>query len=468
MIEKKFFGKYGAFKWILLVIGTIAVLALACFANLKRVVITEAGEQFDVRSVWSTNVKLPLYMEDVVDTNIVGKNEYTVNVLGLFKTTVAVEIQDTTAPVVEGKDCTIYYGDTCKPEEFVASSTDVSEVVYEFVNEPDTTVMGKQEVMIRATDIYGNSSVFSAGLEILGVRAVYILGINDPIPEGKDFVLDESYHVEYVTTPEETLSQALGDYEVKVLINGREESLIIRVVDDVEPVITTDIIKVTVNSSISYKKNINISDNCDEVEQLKMEIDNSGVDLSNVGSYTITCTVTDTAGNSTTKEIVVEVVAEGTEVYTLEQINKYADEILGRIINDSMSLEEKAYAIYRYTRSNIGYISDSQQSDWLMGAYEGMVKHLGCCFTYAATAKALLERIGLEPVVIYKEKADWTSQSNHYWLLLDLGEGYYHYDPTPRADGTWFFMWTDEQLLDYSNKHQGSHNFTRENYPAIN
>lgn len=464
---RDFFGKYGAFKWFLISIGTLAALVLACVANFKKVVVVEAGEKFDVMSIWSTDIKLPTTAEDIIDTETVGLQCCKISILGLFQTSIMVDVQDTTPPVVETTEHVIRYGDTCNPEMFVKGAQDVTEVTYAFVNEPNTALVGKQTVLIEATDAHGNITVVDAELEIVGLRAMYVVGFEDAIPEANVFSMDAIYTVEYVTEPDGEITKVPGDYEVAVLVNGVEDKVILRVVDDVEPVITTDTIKVTVNSSLSYKKNINFSDNWDNEDQLTLEIDNTGVDLSKVGQYTIVCKVTDSAGNTATKEIVVDVVEQGTEVYTLEQINKYADEILGRIINDSMTLEEKAYAIYRYTRSNIGYISDSQQTDWLMGAYEGMVKHLGCCFTYAATAKALLERIGLEPLVIYKEKADWTSQSNHYWLLLDLGDGYYHFDPTPRADGTWFFMWTDEQLLEYSNAHRGSHNFTRDKYPEI-
>lgn len=467
MYIRDFFERFSFIKWILLVVGTVTALVFACMANLKTVVVTEAGEPFDVTSVWTTKVKLPVQAEHIVNTDEVGTQKCNIRIFGMVDTEIVVEVRDTTMPEVELQKVYIYYGDTCVPEDFIASYDDVSPVSYSFVREPDTSVIGTQNVIIHAVDSWGNGTLVTGTVEIQAVRSVLEIGIGDAIPDASEFVFDDAYTAEYVSQPESTISEYPGDYEVKVKVNGKEEILTLRVVDNVPPNISTSYIKTTVNTNISYKKNINISDNVDKVEDLEMEIDNTGVDLSNIGCYTITCTVTDTAGNSTVKEITVEVVETGTEVHTQEEINAYADEILAGIIDDSMSIRDKAYAIYRFTRTNIAYVSEAQQSDWLRGAYEGMVLRTGNCFTYAATAKALLERIGLEPLTISKEKESWTSQSNHHWLLLDLGEGYYHYDPTPRADGTWFFMWTDSELLEYSNAHMGSHNFTRSKYPEI-
>jgi hypothetical protein len=58
--------------------------------------------------------------------------------------------------------------------------------------------------------------------------------------------------------------------------------------------------------------------------------------------------------------------------------------------------------------------------------------------------------------------------SMHYWNLIDIGDGWYHFDTTRRADGTTFFYWTDAQIKEYSDAHNGTHNYDRSKYPTIN
>ena len=502
----------------------------------------EAGTKFQTENLWKTGIKPVVVMEDVVDTNVLGERVYKARVFGL-SVGITVEVCDTKAPMAGVRNLVINYGSECKPEDFVISCIDATEVTYQFVNQPDCKKAGTQIVNIQITDVKNNSVIIPANLTVIGTLSSYTMELGADIPLASEFVLDDTITAEYVTEPETSLFEKLGSFEVEVLFNGNKEHVTIHVVDKTSPVvevtnktawlnkaleaeefvtsiedasettvsyktqpdfskegtqklvisikdsagnvtdkeveltvnkdttaptISTSYIKVTVNGSLSYKKSISVSDNCDSASDITLDIDNSNVNLSAIGSYIVYCTATDTSGNVAKKDITVQVVDTATEVHTQEEINRYCDDLLARIIDDSMSTRDKAYAIYKWTRSNIGYINNSQKGDWLQGAYDGLIKKQGDCFTYAATAKALLERIGLQPLEIKKEKADWTTQSNHYWLLLDLGDGLYHYDPTPRKDGTWFFMWTDAQIKEYSDSHWGSHNFTRENYPKIN
>ena len=63
------------------------------------------------------------------------------------------------------------------------------------------------------------------------------------------------------------------------------------------------------------------------------------------------------------------------------------------------------------------------------------------------------------------EKSD-TSHSRHYWSLINLGDGWYHVDCTPRkGNDDKFFMVTDEELEAYSKKHSNSHIFDKTKYP---
>ena len=53
----------------------------------------------------------------------------------------------------------------------------------------------------------------------------------------------------------------------------------------------------------------------------------------------------------------------------------------------------------------------------------------------------------------------------HYWSLIDLGYGWYHYDTTPRRTGGEFFMLTDAELTAYSEENGDSHIWDVSLYP---
>lgn len=346
------------------------------------------------------------YASELTEDRFVQLGRYEVPILFDGKEAqVIISVVDKDAPVVTVKNKECYLNKEIAADAFVTSIEDISETTVYYRKAPDFTKEGTQKVTIAVKDRAGNRTE--------------------------------------------------KDVELTVLK------------DTSTPSINTSSIKVTVNGSLSYKKSISVGDNCDSSSEIKLEIDNSGVDLSTIGNYQILVTATDTAGNIAQKEITVQVVEESMEVHTLEEINGYCDALLEKITNDSMSMREKAEAIYQWTFYNISYEDNSTKDDWLQGAYNGLVRKSGDCYTYAATAKALFERIGLEPLVIRKEVTEYTSSNNHWWLILDLGDGYYHVDPTRRKDKTEFFMWTDEQIKEYSDTHGGSHNFTRDLYPKI-
>ena len=125
---------------------------------------------------------------------------------------------------------------------------------------------------------------------------------------------------------------------------------------------------------------------------------------------------------------------------------------------------EKVQAIYNYNMRHISYISHSEKGNWLRAAYEGLVDGKGDCYVYASTAKVLLTRAGITNMDIVKIP----SKTSHYWNLVNLGEGWYHFDTTPRKDHPTIFMWTEAQMMEYSARFTGSHNYDHSLYPVVN
>lgn len=234
--------------------------------------------------------------------------------------------------------------------------------------------------------------------------------------------------------------------------------------DTIAPKVAVSEIEVELGENISYKKAVNYSDNADSRDELTLEIDNSLVDINTIGTYNVTYTVTDQSNNSTTVTGAVSVYEKLPEYYDEELVNQKADRILAEILEDNMTKEEQVKAIYTWIRRNVGYVNHSEKGDWVRGAYEGLFLKQGDCYVYACTTKVLLTRAGIPNMDIIKK----TVNPSHYWNLVDVGDGWYHLDTTPRKDKSVFFMVTDEELMAYSNAHKNSHAYDASLYPKIN
>lgn len=320
-------------------------------------------------------------------------------------------------------------------------------------------------------------------IQVDGENYVSILHIRDTIPptaqvqdiegfamlprKAEDFVaeVEDATEVTVAFRGEPDLT-FIGVQEVELVFtdaggNETVETAQLILQEDTEPPViqgTRDML-IYVGDSVSYRKNVTVEDNCPE--NLQLTVDNSGVNLKAAGVYPVVYTAVDAAGNSSSVTVQLTVIDR---VYTIDEVNLLADAVLVSIITPEMSDWDKALAIYNYIRRNVGYINHSEKGDWVRAAYEGLAKRQGDCYVYASTAKALLTRAGIKNMDIAKIP----TRSEHYWNLVDVGGGWYHFDTTPRKDHPVFFMWTDADLMAYSALHYNCHNYDRTLYPEIN
>ena len=135
--------------------------------------------------------------------------------------------------------------------------------------------------------------------------------------------------------------------------------------------------------------------------------------------------------------------------FTYDGLAEKVDAVLEDIITDDMTQLEQARAVYDYTRTHISYSGDSDKSDWEQGAYVGLTARRGDCFTYYAVARAMLTALGISNIKVERVGGI----SDHYWLLVDCGDGWYHFDSTPRSSKMPpfdSFMFTDADAADYT------------------
>jgi len=158
-----------------------------------------------------------------------------------------------------------------------------------------------------------------------------------------------------------------------------------------------------------------------------LEVDSSGVDTDTPGEYTVVYIARDEAGGearATARVIVADISEE-----TLEEL---ADPILEQILLPGADDAENALAIHAWVRDNITYTSAGEKNSVLEGAYNGLLLRRGDCYTYYALSKYFLDRAGIESIDMQRVEE---AETRHYWLALDLGEGWHHFDACPVALG---------------------------------
>ena len=215
--------------------------------------------------------------------------------------------------------------------------------------------------------------------------------------------------------------------------------------------------QVTIWDTISYRSGVTAWDEKDG--QVNVTVDSSKVNLNAVGSYPITYIAVDKAGNRATATATIEV-----RDISQERVKQIADELLAQITTPQMSDKEKCRAIYDWAQNSIKYVVSADMSDIYHGAYEGFTKRRGDCYTYYAVATVLFNQLGIPNMKV--ERAGGTSE--HYWCLVNVGEGWYHFDCSPRRAGHYVdtCLVPDSVLERYSTEEiEGYYDFDHSLYP---
>ena len=180
-------------------------------------------------------------------------------------------------------------------------------------------------------------------------------------------------------------------------------------------------LEVGLYGTLAYREGVSVTDDTDGAPAL--EVDSSEVDTGVPGVYTVVYIARDAAGNETRATAAVTVLAVSEEA-----LAELANPILEEIIRPEMSVEEKALAIHTWVQTSIAYTNTGEKDSVLEGAYNGLTLRSGDCYTYYALAKYFLDRVGIESIDMHRvPEAD----TLHYWLLVDLGDGWHHYDACP-------------------------------------
>ena len=172
--------------------------------------------------------------------------------------------------------------------------------------------------------------------------------------------------------------------------------------------------------TVAYRKGVTVTD---DSGQATFTVDSAAVDTNTPGTYAVTYIAKDPVGNETRQTITVTVSG-----VTEKEVADLVDPVLAKIIAEDMTDEEKAAAVHQWIHQNIGYNNTGDKSSVLDGAYNAMKLLRGDCYTFYAISKYMLSHLEIDSIDIHRIEG---TPTRHYWLLLNFGEGWHHFDACP-------------------------------------
>lgn len=375
-----------ALALVLLALAALAVVLLSG-PRVRRELKLEAGSPFPAAIRFVDDPKLSAeYVSDTsgIDTATPGVYAVTVRVDGKDYA-VTLRVVDTTPPTGQTADRTVWLGETLDPEAFVGATEDATAVDVAFKAKPVFERVGTQAVALLLTDAAGNQTELSAKLTVKkDATAPTISGVKD-------------------------LDVFLGE-------------------------------------SVAYREGVTVTDDRDAT--VALQIDNTGVDLTQPGTYTVVYSATDAAGNRAEVPATVTV-REKPEGYVSEaELNALVDGIFVEILKPGMSDLQRMSEIFYYIAGHIRYTDASDEGDWVKAAYLGITRATGDCYNYFALAKAMLTRAGYETIPITRAPA----KTHHYWNLVKYNGEWYHFDALPNLKYYHYvcLLRTDAEVAEFS------------------
>ena len=334
------------FSLLAILMGAVVtggILMSRFYQNIRPAVTIEAGRKtlptvVDFEEEPWGYISMETDLSDV-DLSTTGAYPVTLALGPLTKESTLI-VQDTVPPVGEVRDLTLTVGEEIRPEDFIVSMSDVTELSVFFEKALNLTDEGTQEVSVALEDEGGNRTILTASL-------------------------------------------TLYDPEKKPVIRGTKNRIIYT------------------GESIAYRTDVTVEDVMDPDVQLM--IDNSNVDLDRPGIYTVVYSATDKYDRTGEASILVTVQERPENYGDRLALQERTEEILSELIYDGMTDIEKAFEIYVWVRKNIPWNNTRTPRDDVEEALAGMNGESGDCYTHAITCKKLLDAAGVENIMMERK-----------------------------------------------------------------
>ena len=415
---------------------------------------------------------------------------------------VTLNIIDTTPPEVEFKNIDKYVDYELKADDFIKSKKDLSEMTTSIINPPEITGIGTYDITVEVKDSSNNVTSNVCKLNVSRAVKEFNLELGNKLQK-KDILLNYKEDKDSLSQSEidKINKKEVGEYELKVKINGEEESVKIIIKDTKAPELKLKNVTIYDDEKVSGKDAFIVSakDASGEVKtNLKTEID-----YKKIGTQKITIEAEDKYGNKVEKtaNLTIKKDTEGPVFYGLSSMSveknsspnyksgvKAVDARDGSCtfsVNSSAVNLSKAGTYYiTYTaKDKKGNSSTARRkitvnhnqedtnnkfnqfyNSYLAGksvssivstirnkiyynsswggndpVWYGLTNYTGNCYVHALLVQKALNKAGIQNQLIY------TTDRTHYWNLVYQNGKWRHYDATP--GGHLIGPATDEQKL---------------------
>ncbi len=333
---------------------------------------------------------------------------------------------------------------------FLKTSEDKDNASY--LTEPVAMEPGNVSVQIEiGGDIYESELLYvdsMAPQAIAVTGSVYVGEIIEP--EELLFDIKETTPVtcEYVTEPDFT-KEGVCAVSIRLSDSSENTSILkteVTVLKDTKAPVLFGVEDIVANAGEPAKYLSNVTAIDDKDGEVSVAVDSSRVNIRQTGEYPIVYSASDLSGNVVTGGALVIVVTSASDY---DELQEKLLEVAGKIFRDDMTSLEKARAVYDYVLP-FTYTGISDKSNWIKEALSGLTKQCGDCYTSYIISKLLLDQAGIPNLDVVR--LSYEGESNHYWLLVNCGDGWYHFDASAHSHLYPFesFMVTDSEIAAYS------------------
>lgn len=233
-----------------------------------------------------------------IDLNVLGEYDIEIDVDNYLSYESKLKVVDTTIPEVVVKDINIGFGAEPKPEDFIVSATDNTELSHSFKTSIDTS-KDSQELTIITKDIAGNTVENVVKLTYFQIKTEIEAELGQTnqitaelfIPQGV-----KNIEIELKTTPEELKAFKLGENIVLLNVDGKEVQAKVNVIDTIAP--TAEPNSITLLKGHSFDANSFVK-NIVDADKVSVSFKGSKPIVEKTGEYTVIIILKDSSGNTT-------------------------------------------------------------------------------------------------------------------------------------------------------------------------